>query len=152
MTLILFSVLMIGCGTSSVIYIPGERGENGLNGNSGHDSLINFSDIEGGFVVATGIDLDDDGILAQTEVMYLNTLYNGTAGINGTNAEHAIDLIIDPCGDGRGIDEIVLITTNGVLSWYHNIGLVLLGDGNHTTNDRQRCKFSIVNGSFVEVD
>lgn len=64
---------------------------------------------------------------------------------------YTIKEVIDPCGDGPGQDEILLVLSEGsVVAWYKDLGLVELEDGNYVTTDSQSCSFSIINGEYVE--
>jgi hypothetical protein len=61
-----------------------------------------------------------------------------------------IQEIVDPCGDGSGADEVVLITNDGVLAYQRFVGLAVLSPGHYRTDDRQRCRFEIdSNGNYV---
>jgi len=110
---------------------------------------VNTSRIENGAVIHSGLDLNRNGQLDATEIEKTIVIYDGQDGENGTDgadAEYFIEKVVDPCGDGKGVDEILLVTMDGVLAWYKNVGLVVLEDGNYVTTDKQRCKFSIING------
>lgn len=76
---------------------------------------------------------------------------NGVNGLNGTNS---IVNIIDPCGDGAGPDEVLLIMDNGqVVAWYQNLGLsVLQPNQQYQTTDTQQCRFQVdINGNVTEI-
>lgn len=61
--------------------------------------------------------------------------------------------IVDPCGDGRGFDEVLLVMDSGaIIAWYKNLGLVVLDDGYYRTTDKQRCRFQIEDGEINEDD
>lgn len=64
--------------------------------------------------------------------------------------------IIDPCGDGPGHDEVVLIFPGGeVMAWYLDLGLTLLEPGVvYRTTDTQRCLFMVdpETNEVVEID
>lgn len=54
---------------------------------------------------------------------------------------------IDPCGDGSGYDEVILLTSAGDLVAYFETGgsrfLTLLRQGTFVTTDQQRCRFTV---------
>lgn len=61
--------------------------------------------------------------------------------------------IMDPCGDYPGYpDEVLLLLNDGtILAWYKNVGLSILEEGKtYTTTDKQKCKFSVVDGKLIE--
>ena len=64
-----------------------------------------------------------------------------------------ITAIVDPCGDGPGVDEVVLILEgNMAIAWYKNVGMVVLEPYVHyTTTDRQKCKFQITDLGLEEL-
>ena len=77
---------------------------------------------------------------------------NGSDGVDGTNGTNSIVNIIDPCGDGNGPDEILLVLDNGqVVAWYSNLGLTVLQPNElYQTTDTQRCKFRVdMNGNVT---
>lgn len=61
--------------------------------------------------------------------------------------------IVDPCGDGPGVDEVVIILEGGLyLAWYKNVGLAVLEEiTQYKTTDAQKCRFKIVNGVLEEI-
>jgi hypothetical protein len=79
----------------------------------------------------------------------------GNAGADGIDGEDAVTEIIDPCGDNPNkFDEVLLVMSDGSILVYFEDGnkrfLAVLGDGNYRTSDKQQCRFSIVNGEYVE--
>lgn len=63
-----------------------------------------------------------------------------------------ISALVDPCGDGPGPDEIIIVFNNGThLAWYRNLGIIIL-DPNviYETTDAQKCKFIIENGKIID--
>jgi hypothetical protein len=65
--------------------------------------------------------------------------------------EGSIQEIIDPCGDGPGVDEVLLFLYDGtILAWYQDVGLAELSDGNYVTTDLQSCPFSISGGEYYD--
>lgn len=65
---------------------------------------------------------------------------DGRDGTSGTIVE-----VIDPCGDGPGPDEILIVLDTGVvLAWYQHLGLTQLVAGTlYMTTDEQGCLFSV---------
>lgn len=82
---------------------------------------------------------------------------NGNDGVNGRDGINGADgtqiNIVDPCGDGPGHDEVLLIFDNGsVLAWYLDIGFAVLQEGvNYQTTDAQECKFNVLDGVVTEI-
>lgn len=75
----------------------------------------------------------------------------GSQGAPGADS-HVVGHI-DPCGDGPGPDEILLILDDGrFAAWYLNLGLVILGDGSWVTTDSQACHFTISDNGTTLVD
>lgn len=65
--------------------------------------------------------------------------------------ELAIAEVLDPCGDGPGVDEVLLILGDGtVLAWYVDLGLAVLEPGIYMTTDSQGCTFEITEDLQVE--
>ena len=99
------------------------------------------------------IDMPKDGVDGRDGAPGLdgNDGVDGADGINGRDGTQ-IELV-DPCGDGPGVDEVVMIFGDGtVLAWYQNIGFSVLQEGvSYRTTDPQNCKFSILNGQVVEL-
>lgn len=130
----------------------------GLNGQDGYNSLVDISRIQDGLVVASGLDLDRDGVLSQHEIQAVETVLDGVNGVDGQNgidgqdgedAKYFVTEVVDPCGASSGPDEILLVTNAGIMAWYKNVGLVLLEDGNYVTTDSQRCRFSVQDGKLL---
>lgn len=68
----------------------------------------------------------------------------GRDGADGEDGQDCFTEIIDPCGDGPGVDEIVIrMCTQQNIAWYLGIGLVQIGAGNWVTTDQQACVFHI---------
>lgn len=72
---------------------------------------------------------------------------NGTDGTNGTDGQDGQDAVlevIDPCGDGPSVDEVILRLVDGsLLAWYKDKGLFVLSPGNWVTTDSQSCHFTV---------
>jgi hypothetical protein len=70
------------------------------------------------------------------------SITNGTDGDDGT---FAISEVLDPCGDGPGADEVVLVFATGEwIAWYSGLGLSILAPGgSYQTTDQQACTFSV---------
>lgn len=79
---------------------------------------------------------------------------DGTDGTNGADGTDALVTIIDPCGDGPGADEVLLVYSGGrVVAWYFNIGLVeLTANVAYVTTDAQHCRFSVTELGEVRDD
>lgn len=76
-----------------------------------------------------------------------------TNGQNGVDGINSIVNVVDPCGDGTGPDEVLLVLDNGqVVAWYQSLGLsVLQPNQRYITTDHQRCEFQVdVNGNVTE--
>jgi len=61
--------------------------------------------------------------------------------------------IIDPCGDGPGVDEVILKIRGELIAYFQakNVNvLATLSDGHYVTSDKDKCRFSVVNGEVVE--
>lgn len=71
---------------------------------------------------------------------------------DGQDGADSIVSVYDPCGNGPGVDEIVLKLNNGqYFAWYLNLGLFLLEEGViYRTTDIQKCKFKIQSGFIME--
>jgi hypothetical protein len=79
---------------------------------------------------------------------------DGTDGIDGIDGrDGSLIEIVDPCGDGPGVDEILIKLDDGsFLAWYQDLGLTILAENTqYRTTDNQRCKFEIVNGEVFEL-
>lgn len=59
---------------------------------------------------------------------------------------------IDPCGDGPGPDEILLVLSDGsIVAWYKDLGLSYLEPGTYQTTDAQACVFTVTtNGEVID--
>jgi hypothetical protein len=58
--------------------------------------------------------------------------------------------VYDPCGDGPGVDEVLLILGDGtILAWYLDLGLAILEPGNYITTDSQGCSFEVTESMEV---
>lgn len=68
---------------------------------------------------------------------------DGLDGVDGTTPF----IMWDPCGDGPGHDEIVLVFETGeYVAWYEDLGLALLTPGlTYHTSDQQQCVFTVPN-------
>ncbi len=74
----------------------------------------------------------------------------GKAGLNGADGlagSSAVLSIVDPCGDGPGYDEVLLVLADGTILAYFESGdyrhLAVIGQGNYRTTDEQACAFSV---------
>ncbi|GEM_PF-1084298 len=82
----------------STSYVCNGQGQDGQDGEDGHSTLITTDEEapgencqEGGFVVLSGLDLDDDGILDPEEVTSTEYLCNGQTGQDGQNGQDGQD-------------------------------------------------------------
>jgi len=103
-----------------------------------------------GMTFTEGYDLDHNGTLEGDEISNYNYICDGTNGLNGVDG--IVDLV-DPCGDGPGQDEVLIITTSGsVVAWYSGLGLSVLNENQtYVTTDAQSCVFQVVNSQVVEL-
>lgn len=68
----------------------------------------------------------------------------GPPGRDGADGQDCFTEIIDPCGDGPGVDEVLIrMCSNDVIAWYLGIGLVEITTGVWQTTDAQACRFEI---------
>lgn len=85
---------------------------------------------------------------------------NGVNGVDGTNGVDGVDgtpadglyiiEVIDPCGDSRFQDEVLLRLSDGAIyAWYEDTGMVRLDNGNYITNDTERCRFTVLDGEVI---
>lgn len=119
------------CTDGTEEYIPG-----GASGDAGTDgsSCTVVREAEGSTISCT------DG----TETFVPNGM-DGSDGQDGANGQDSILDLIDPCGDGPGPDEILIVLSDGnIIAWYKNLGLTILQcDTVYVTTDKQKCKFKI---------
>jgi hypothetical protein len=103
-----------------------------------------------GMTIQEGYDLDYNGLLSEEELTNANYVCDGIDGQDGINS---VVKTFDPCGDGPGIDEIILLLNdNSAVAWYKNKGLVVLEENKtYQTTDSQKCKFEIINGEVIEL-
>lgn len=79
---------------------------------------------------------------------------DGIDGVDGIDGRNGTEFkIVDPCGDGPGADEVILILDDGrVLAWYQSIGFSLLNENTaYQTTDSQKCKFTVMGGEVFEI-
>lgn len=129
---------LLTCPDGSIYQVPagpagidGKQGEPGEAGVAGRDGVDGMAGTDG-----------QDGIDGQ----------DGTAGTNGTNGvDGAGWVVVDPCGDGSGLDEVLLKLGNVVLRENtRSVGggntkeyMTQLTAGSYTTKDVQACVFSV---------
>jgi hypothetical protein len=150
--IVFITIVLTGCGGS---YAPGTtQGKDGLNGHS-----IAFSqesaDINlcpaGGFVMSTGVDLNDDGLLQVNETKSISFICNGVNGVSASVSPFTPIDVVNPCGDNPGlIDEVFLRLANGKLvasmsdnSNGLNTRFSILSPGSYVTTDGDNCQFSV---------
>jgi hypothetical protein len=79
---------------------------------------------------------------------------DGNDGVDGIDGRNGTEFkIVDPCGDGPGADEVVLILDDGrVLAWYKDLGFSLLYENTaYQTTDAQKCNFTVMGGEVFEI-
>ena len=61
--------------------------------------------------------------------------------------------IVDPCGDGPGVDEVVLIFEGSLfIAWYKNVGMTVLEPyTTYRTTDQQKCEFRLNSDGLEEL-
>jgi hypothetical protein len=75
---------------------------------------------------------------------------DGQDGQNGTPGRDAILTVTDPCGDGPGVDEVILKLADGsYIAWYYGVGMFVLTSGNWTTTDMQHCTFNLDSNGVI---
>jgi len=72
----------------------------------------------------------------------------------GLESNKSVSKIIDPCGDfPNNYDEVILQLSSGeFIAYFESRGkrfLSIIEDGNFTTTDRQRCRFTILDGELT---
>lgn len=69
-------------------------------------------------------------------------------------SQQYISDIVDPCGNGPGHDEVIIIFADGAaIAWYKNLGLVALDEfKRYVTTDAQKCEFEIQLGEVVDYE
>jgi len=146
--------------TGSPSTIPGPKGDVGDSGSS--CSILDTAygaDITCGIETIAIFDGSDgnDGI-AGTSCSILDTLAGATIfcgldsvaildGEDGADAPFAISEVVDPCSDGPGHDEVILVFATGEwVAWYVGLGLSILTPGaTYQTSDAQACIFTVPN-------
>jgi len=114
-------------------------------GNASFQAVKYTCSIDGPQIVCpdgTSADLPEDG-------------NDGVDGVNGIDGQDGTQVkIIDPCGDGPGVDEVVMVFGDGtVLAWYLNVGFSVLQEGvRYQTTDSQKCQFSVVAGEVIDAN
>jgi len=69
-------------------------------------------------------------------------------------SQQYISDIVDPCGNGPGHDEVIIVFADGAaIAWYKNLGLVALSEFTaYVTTDAQHCRFEIQHGQVVDYE
>jgi len=103
------------------------NGNDGSDGTSGHNSLVQVSNepagsncVNGGKKIETGTDTDDDGILDPSEISYSTYVCNGVNGSNGTGYNSLVAVTDEPAGSnclngGKKIETGLDANSNGTL-------------------------------------
>lgn len=161
LSIIMFVVLAIALGlvVTGCSVKQGPAGPRGLAGKNGqglsgkHGSSCTVEQTANGAVI-----LCEDGTSA--------VIVNGTDGAQGEQGEagengqdllpgaYTIAEIFDPCSDGPGYDEVLLVLQNGqILAHYSGGGnlqfLSLIGPGNYRTTDQQSCNFTVTTAGEI---
>lgn len=97
-------LMIVGCGNSGssliVAGIDGKPGLAGPKGADGHSSLMTQVPADstvcanGGAVISSGLDSDDDGVLAPSEIRSVSVVCNGLNGSAGVDGVHATPVTI----------------------------------------------------------
>lgn len=66
------------------------NGLNGVDGTNGYNSLVSTEEIDGGVIIRTGLDINNNNILDSDEVMSTSTILNGEDGTDGTNGLNSL--------------------------------------------------------------
>lgn len=168
---VLCALSLVACGpTPSFTGTQLPAGKDGVNGSNGHSALVEATSAitctNGGSMIVSGTDKNDDGTLQLVEITAQFTICNGLDGAdgqNGTNGTNGVDgqnapptsftpvAILDPCGDTAGIyDEVFLKLSNGtVLASFsdnvngYNTRWSILVAGSYVTTDNSHCYFSV---------
>lgn len=144
-------ILMTSCGPK------GDQGGPGPAGPNGHNSLIkmvanNTACSNGGSLLLTGVDLNDDGILSASEVQQSANVCNGLNGIDGANPVLAPVIAITPCGPNSSSYKEVLLGLfgGGVFAEFtgddshaNTVRNTLIPDGSYYNTDSSQCNFSV---------
>lgn len=132
---------MIGCGKTRIEHIaaPGCHVE-GVSGGA----VITCPDGSQSVILngVAGLDGSDGAVGAPGE--------RGATGAVGPSGQNAVIEVIDPCGDGAGFDEVLLVIGTGEIIAYfegpsNTKHLALLIPGNYRTTDQQACNFRVNN-------
>lgn len=138
----------------------GNPGLPGAPGSNGHNSLLTLTRgtvstslcaAGTGLLVKSGLDLNNDNSLANSEVNASSFVCDGVAGAPAPANPYQVVSIIDPCGDAPGIyDEVFLKFSNGtVLASFSdnangdNTRFSLLPAGSYVTTDGSNCHVSV---------
>jgi hypothetical protein len=116
----------ITCGSEVVSIFDGSDGIDGIAGQS-----CSVVDTIAGATVTCGLDSV--------------AIVDGIDGEDGADAPFAISEVVDPCSDGPGHDEVVLVFATGEwIAWYVGLGLFILTPGaTYQTSDAQACVFTV---------
>lgn len=143
-------------GTEVTIHdgLEGEAGEQGIPGTPGADGrsiVFSLTDAgvlceNGGSVFMVAYDDNDNAVLDVLEDSGLASavVCSGSDGEDAPPTEFTPVGLIDPCLDGAGQDEVLLLLGSGdIMAWYYNLGLSVLPDGSYITTDTQACHFTV---------
>lgn len=140
--LVVIAITLCGCQQSPTEFSPGAR----FYG-------CNVTEVPGGRLLQCP-GAEDVPIMDGTDGTDGTNGTDGTDGTNGADGTDALVTIIDPCGDGPGADEVLLVYSGGrVVAWYLNVGLVeLTANVAYVTTDAQHCRFSVTELGEVRYD
>lgn len=162
--LIMIALVLSNCRPILNTY-GGPQGIPGTPGINGHSALIRQDEaaenlcFNGGTVLNTGVDLNNNGLLELEEVMQTSVVCSGSNGSNGSPTPFTPTAIINPCGNAPGIyDEIFLKLANGMLiaSFSDNANgkntrFSVLYAGSYYTTDGDNCSFKVdANGNIYD--
>lgn len=167
----LFAFALTGCGKEndrtvlltgpSIQGQSGERGDDGLSGSNGVDGYSSLVDLlrsnsldaavcasQAGVIVSTGLDLNRDGVLQNSEVTAGSVVCDGAVGADGNNG---ILSIVTLCPHiSRPFPEVVIQLADGrLLASFsanqagNNTRFVILPVGTYGTTDGAACSFTV---------
>jgi len=168
-TFLIIFIIAASCAPPEYRYetIKGKDGKDGRDGANGHSAIYTTTSASssqcsnGGTVILTAVDLDDNQVLDLTDgniqsVVVCNGL-NGQDGSNGTDGQNAPPTpftpvgLLDPCGTNPNLhNEVFLKLADGtVLASFsdnvngYNTRFSILTAGTYQTTDGDGCVFTI---------
>lgn len=147
---ILLLLLIIGCNNSNPSYetstpIFGPPGPNG------HNSLLKIVSsttcINGGSLILTGLDINDDTTLSNSEVQYSANI------CNGASPQYTPVIIIEPCGHNSSPykEALLGLAGGGIFAEFTGnasdattVRNTLIPDGSYYDTDSSQCNFTVL--------